>query len=266
MKTKLLSALIMIAVFVPILFIGKELFALAVGLIGCCALYELIHLKKKEKEIPFLTVALAYIATLYIIFSNYTSQELNLLLDYRLICLLIFIFLIPTVLVGDNKKYSFQDGMYLLGSSLLVGCSFNLAILLRNISLSKFVYLLLITIFTDTFAQITGNYIGQHKLSPTISPNKTVEGLLGGTIMGVFVAMTFYLTVVSPTAPFIPVLIVTTSLSLIGQLGDLVFSGIKRYYQVKDFSNLIPGHGGVLDRIDSILFVVLMYTLFITII
>lgn len=266
MKIKVLSAVLMIAILVPVLFIGGDLFALIIGILGCFALYELIQLKKKEKEIPFLTIALAYLSTIYIIFSNYTSKDLSLLLDYRLICLLIFIFLIPTVLVGNNRKYSFQDGLYLLGASLLVGCSFNLFILLRNISLEKIIYLLFITTITDTFALVTGTYIGKHKLCPTISPNKTVEGCVGGTIMGVFVAMTFYLTVINQTAPFIPLLIVTTTLSLIGQLGDLVFSGVKRYYQVKDFSNLIPGHGGILDRVDSILFVVLMYTLFITII
>ena len=124
----------------------------------------------------------------------------------------------------------------------------------------------IITIITDTFALITGKCIGKHKLSPTISPNKTIEGLIGGTVMGVFVASIFYVTAIDPHVQIIQLLIVTTSLSLIGQLGDLAFSQIKRYYNVKDFSNFIPGHGGVLDRLDSIIFVVLMYTLFITII
>jgi len=266
MKTRILSAVAMILIFVPLLFIGGELFALAGGVIGCFALYELIALKKSEKKIPFLTEVLAYLATIYMIFSNYTSQEILLSVDYRLICLLIFIFLIPTVLVGDNKKYSFQDGLYLLGASLLVGFSFNLLILVRNYSRDVLIYLFLITIMTDTFALVVGSLIGKHKLCPTVSPNKTVEGLVGGTVMGVFVAMTYYLTMIHPDASFMTLFIVTTSLSLIGQLGDLVFSQVKRYYQVKDFSNLIPGHGGVLDRMDSIIFVVLMYTLFITII
>jgi len=266
MKTRILSAVIMFAIFIPVLLVGGEVFALASGLIGCFALYELIHLKVKEKSVPFLTKALAYLATVYIIFSNYTSQDIIFSVDYRLLCLLIFIFLIPIVLVGNNKKYSFQDGLYLLGATLLVGFSFNLLILIRNYSLETLIYLFLITIITDTFAMLTGMYIGRHKLCPEISPKKTIEGLIGGTIMGVFVAFMFYITVINPSVSYLSLFIVTISLSLIGQLGDLVFSQVKRYYEVKDFSNLIPGHGGVLDRLDSIIFVVLMYTLFITII
>lgn len=266
MKIRILSAVVMFLIFVPVLLIGNAVFAVTCGIVGSFALYELINIKKNERDIPFLTKVLAYISTVYIIFSNYTSHAMIFSVDYRLICLLIFIFLIPTVVVANNKKYSFQDGLYLLGASLLVGFSFNLLILIRNYSLETLIYLFIITIITDTFALITGKCIGKHKLSPTISPNKTIEGLIGGTVMGVFVASIFYVTAIDPHVQIIQLLIVTTSLSLIGQLGDLAFSQIKRYYNVKDFSNFIPGHGGVLDRLDSIIFVVLMYTLFITII
>ena len=266
MKVRVLSAIVMLFVFVPLLFLGGEVFAVVAGIVGCFSLYELIALKNSEKKIPFLTKALAYLSTIYIIFSNYNSREFIFSMDYRLICLLIFIFLVPTVVVGNNKKYSFQDGLYLLGASLLIGFSFNLLILLRNYSLQILIYLFLITIFTDTFAFVTGKLVGKHLLCPSISPNKTIEGVIGGTVMGVFIAATYYITVIKANVPLASLLIVTTSLSLIGQLGDLVFSQVKRCYKVKDFSSLIPGHGGVLDRMDSIIFVVLMYTLFITII
>ena len=99
-----------------------------------------------------------------------------------------------------------------------------------------------------------------------ISPNKTIEGLIGGTLMGTFIPMVFYLTVINPNISMQILFIVTISLSLIGQLGDLVFSAIKRHYKVKDFSNLIPGHGGILDRFDSIIFVILGAVLFLSII
>ncbi len=266
MKQRVISAIVLLLIFIPLLFIGKEPFALFMGIVACLGLYEMMNLKQKEKEIPFLTRVLAYLATLYIVFCNYTSNEIIFSIDYRLLCILIFAFLIPSVVIGDNKRYSFQDGLYLLGASLLIGFSFNLLVLIRNYSRNILIYLFLITIITDTFALVTGKNIGKHKLCPTISPNKTVEGLIGGTIMGTFVATVFYATVINAQIDLVPLLIVTVSLSLVGQLGDLVFSQMKRYYQVKDFSNLIPGHGGVLDRLDSIIFVVLMYTLFITII
>ena len=103
---------------------------------------------------------------------------------------------------------------------------------------------------TDVFAYLTGYYIGEHKLCPTISPKKTIEGLIGGLAMGTFVASTFYFVVINSNMSLVLVIFITLFLSLIGQLGDLVFS------------SLIPGHGGILDRFDSLVFVALAFILF----
>ena len=100
---------------------------------------------------------------------------------------------------------------------------------------------------TDTFALFTGMFIGKNKLAPSISPKKTIEGFIGGALMGTFIATSFYVTVINQSMPL--------------QLGDLVFSFVKREYGKKDFSNLIPGHGGILDRFDSLIFVVLAFIL-----
>ena len=115
---------------------------------------------------------------------------------------------------------------------------------------------------TDVLAYQTGYYIGEHKLCPTISPKKTIEGLVGGLTMGTFVASTFYFVVINSNMSLVLVIFITLFLSLIGQLGDLVFSSIKRTYNVKDYSSLIPGHGGILDRFDSLVFVALAFILF----
>ena len=266
MKERIISAIVMIAILLPIVLAGGELFALLAAVIGCLGLRELIALKRSEKEIPFLTEVMAYLATIYMVFTNYASKELIFSVDYRLICVLIFVFLIPTVLVGNNKRYSFKDGLYLLGASLLIGFAFNLAVLIRNYSLTRLKYLLLIATFTDTFALVTGKFIGKHKLCPEISPKKTVEGAIGGAIMGTFMGMVYYTTFISSNVDLVILFIVTITLSFIGQLGDLIFSQIKRNYKIKDFSNLIPGHGGVLDRLDSMIFIILMFTLFINVI
>lgn len=263
MKKRIISAIIMMLLCIPLLILGGEYFTLFVAIIGVLGLKELLDLRRKEHDIPFLVVVLSYLSVIYIVFSGYLSTNLYLSIDFRLIAILIFIFLIPCVIVDKKYEYSFNDGLYLLGCIFLIGFSFNLIVLVRNHSLSVLIYLLLITIVTDTFALVTGKLIGKNKLCPTISPNKTVEGLIGGTIFSTFVASVFYITVINPSADIIRLLIVTVSLSLIGQLGDLVFSSIKRKNKVKDFSNLIPGHGGILDRLDSLIFVVLMYVMFI---
>ena len=77
--------------------------------------------------------------------------------------------------------------------------------------------------------------------------------------MGTIVATAFYFTVINSSCSLVLLILVTCGLSVVGQIGDLVFSAIKRYYDVKDFSNLIPGHGGILDRFDSLIFVILAF-------
>ena len=104
--------------------------------------------------------------------------------------------------------------------------------------------------------------VGKNKLCPEISPKKTVEGLIGGIVMGTFAATAFYFTVINSNISLVFLIFITALLCLVGQLGDLVFSSIKRYYGVKDFSNLIPGHGGILDRFDSLIFVTLAFIIF----
>lgn len=110
---------------------------------------------------------------------------------------------------------------------------------------------------TDTFAYFTGFFFGKHKLCPKISPKKTIEGALGGTIFCV-IAFVVYAIIISKINPelkpnFIGFAIVGLIMSVLSQTGDLLASVIKRTYGIKDYGNLFPGHGGVLDRFDSVL-------------
>ena len=120
---------------------------------------------------------------------------------------------------------------------------------------------LLITILTDTFAYIGGRLFGRHKLIERISPNKTIEGSIIGSLIGTIVPTIFYIYMISPGSNIIKIVLITLVLSIVGQFGDLVFSSIKRHYKIKDFSNIMPGHGGVLDRLDSIIFVLIGYVI-----
>ena len=149
--------------------------------------------------------------------------------------------------------------LFLVGSILFVGLSFNLLLVTRNISITYIIYLFLITTITDTFALFTGMLVGKHKLAPEISPKKTIEGAIGGSLMGTIVASAFYVTVINQSISLVLVIVLTMLLSVVGQIGDLAFSSIKRYYGKKDFSDLIPGHGGILDRFDSLVFVTMAF-------
>ena len=259
MKTRIISAIIMILVFIPFIIIGELPFAIFMSVLSLLGLYELLKVRESKKSFPIVLKVLAYILTLYFCLYNTSSIEFFNKFDYRVMALVIFTFITPMVFINDTKKYNLNDALFLIGSVLFIGFSFNLIIITRNYDITYIIYLLLITTITDTFALFTGKLIGSHKLCPKISPKKTVEGLIGGVIMGTFVATVFYNTVISSSVPLVIVIVSTLILSLIGQLGDLVFSSIKRYYEVKDFSNMIPGHGGILDRFDSLIFVTLAF-------
>jgi len=115
----------------------------------------------------------------------------------------------------------------------------------------------------DTFAMIIGNLIGKNKIAPDISPNKTWEGAICGVLLSSAIASIYYLNIIGNIS-VIKIVLLTILLAVAGQIGDLVFSKIKREYNLKDFSHIMPGHGGILDRIDSIVFVILTFTIIYT--
>ena len=110
---------------------------------------------------------------------------------------------------------------------------------------------------TDIFAFFTGKLIGKHKFSK-VSPKKSIEGCIGGTIGAVILILLYTMAVNyfwNLQYSYVVMAVIGVALSLIGQMGDLAASSIKRYVDIKDYSNLIPGHGGMLDRIDSLIFI-----------
>ncbi len=265
MTKRVISAVILVLIFVPFLIIGELPFTIFMSVLSIFGLYELLKVRETKKKFPIVLKIFAYLLTCYFCLYNTSSIEFINKFDYRVMAFIIFLFISPMVFINNNEKYNLNDALFLIGSVLFIGLSFNLIIITRNYDITYVIYLLLITTITDTFALFTGSLIGKHKLCPKISPKKTIEGLVGGVIMGTFVATVFYNTLISSTVPLVTVIMLTFVLCLVGQLGDLVFSSIKRYYDVKDFSNLIPGHGGILDRFDSLIFVVLAFTILIEI-
>lgn len=265
MKTRVISAIVVLAIFIPLILIGGISFQIAAFILSILGLKEFLDIKKTKKELPLFIEFICYIALALIVFFN-SSQDFALSVDYRLIAGVFLTFLIPTVLYHDKQLYSINDAFYLIGGVFFLGVSFSLFVFIRNESLLILLYLLMISIFTDTFAYITGLLIGKNKLLEEISPKKTVEGMIGGTLLGVFIASMYFHTVVDNNLAIYIVIFMTLFLSIIAQFGDLVFSAIKRYFGKKDFSNIMPGHGGILDRLDSIIFVALGFMFFISLI
>lgn len=265
MKKRVISAIVALLIFIPIFLIGGALYDLAFIILAVIGLHEFLKIREEKKEFPVFISFISYVLLILIVTTGITTKEMIFTIDFRVISALILVFLVPTVLYHDRSIYSIVDAFYLIGGVFFLGVSFSLLIIFRNIDLKLLIYLFTITIMTDTYAFIIGRLIGKHKLLENISPNKTLEGMISGTFFGTILGTLYYLSFISIDKNIIIVILTTLFLSILGQLGDLVFSAIKRYYGKKDFSNIMPGHGGILDRFDSIIFVVLGFLFFTTV-
>lgn len=247
MKTRLLSALVALIIFIPLIIIGDTYFKIGLSVVGLLAMKELMDVKRNVvSTIRILT----YILALVLILVN-----VSLAIKIFIIILMYFSLLI----FFDSNKYNIEIGSYLCMFLIFIVSVFTYLYKIRMSNINTLIYLLLISTCTDTFAFFGGNLFGKRKLIPRISPNKTVEGALIGLAFGTIIPSIFYLYMVLPGADIFSVILLTLILSAIGQMGDLIFSSIKRYFKVKDFSNIMPGHGGVLDRLDSLIFITISY-------
>ena len=250
MAKRVVSAIVMVLLFIPFLVIGGVPFIVLMSVLGVLGLYELLRIRgNAKKKFPLVMRIIAYIFVVFLITNNAGNIDLQYDLDYRLVSAIIFLFLAPMVFINNNKKYNLNDALFLVGSVVFIGLSFNLLSVIRNFNVAYIIYLLLITTMTDTFALFTGMLVGKHKLCPTISPKKTIEGAVLGTIFGLcsgtgayFVVTrlleeTVFLTFndMHLAIEILCVVGITLLLSVTGQLGDLVFSFIKREFNQKDF-------------------------------
>lgn len=266
MKQRVISAIVALLIIIPIILRGGVLYDICAIILALLGLKEFLGIRETKKEIPIFIHFISYIILTLLVITGINQDNLIFKVDYRVLAALILVFLIPTVMYHKKEKYSVNDAFYLLGGVFFLGISFSLLIIIRNISLLILIYILLITIMTDTYAYIIGRLIGKTKLLETISPNKTWEGLISGSIVGTFIASVYFKLIVNPSCNILLIIFVTLFLSILGQLGDLSFSAIKRYFGQKDFSNIMPGHGGILDRLDSLMFVTLAYLILFTVI
>ena len=239
MKKRVLSAAVLLTIFIPLLAIGGIPFKIGVGIVSILAFKEVIDLKKKDRELPSIIKIIGVICLLLIIFMTPKNYINDMSISYISLGLLLICFLLPTIFYGKNDKYNTKDAFYLIGWTLLLGIFFNSLIFLVDFNILYLIYLLLITILNDTFALIFGRLIGNHKLIPNVSPKKTWEGSICGAILGTFIAVMYFINIINPAVNLMRIIVITLMLSIIGQIGDLVFSKIKREVQIKDFSNLI---------------------------
>ena len=258
LKTRIITAVVLLAVLLPVLFLGSPLAVLALcAVFFAAACWEGLRLFENRMSIP-----VAVIWTALFVWLAYTGNQTQFMLVWMLGVLAWVFKFLPAFRFGlpamGSISNRFFSALYLI---CVLGCFLAILVLQRHSA----VYLLsvmLIVWIADVGAYFCGKAFGKNKLAPTISPGKSWEGALGGWICVLiiaavstqvpFLADTFAVTILSHWgwAGLILVLSILTAGSV---TGDLVESQLKRRAQMKDSSNLLPGHGGVLDRIDALI-------------
>jgi len=164
------------------------------------------------------------------------------------------------------ERFSASNFGEMLVTILYPAIGFGALYALRSIDLYNLGFLFMITIFTDIFAYAVGVRFGKHRLAVKISPKKSIEGSIGGTVFATIITLV-YLQVFNVTHIgviemnlFVSIILIVFT-SIMGQIGDLVASKMKRSFEIKDFSNIFPGHGGVMDRFDSTIFAAMVLML-----
>lgn len=273
MIKRILTGLVLTVILVPLAFIGGWAYVAMAMIISYLAGYEVLKvmniadpaLRKLKYVVPLwnvYTLLFAFIAPEWILASIALATAA----------------LMGITMVINNM--SLKTSLSVVFCYLYTGVLWMLTVMVRNplttyhelfdlsIGFYLFSFLVLVVCATDIGAYVIGILFGKRKLCPTISPKKTIGGAIGGGVFGTLVGIGFYLLVseVILHAPLLNIVdgnkalniivigIISLVVSICGQIGDLVASKIKRSYDVKDYSNLLPGHGGILDRFDSLIF------------
>lgn len=310
MKQRIITGTVLCLILIPLLMV-KELFPLfqvTMLVLAVIASTEMIRLYEQQKKFPLgvkiiiiISSALIYMSCLtewakFVKSTNGLDDSLSShilhLFNLEIGFLPMFLVVVITLLACMVFCHDFDGGDVGKGLTTIcyTGLGFGALTILRFLGLRFIVYLLMITILTDVFAYFGGSKFGKHKMCPTISPHKTWEGAIIGSLVAVICATTiayFYgtffrgyfnedgiKTLFSNTSDvsvfwkgdfdklnsfwqFIAIFGISIFISIAGQVGDLVASKLKRTYGLKDYGNIFPGHGGVLDRLDSAIFAAL---------
>lgn len=253
MKQRIITGVVAAAIFIPFVILGKVPFAIIVYAMAAIGLFEILRMKKISIfSIPGLIGLFALFSILMPISLEQTIAEMTTYSKIDLIVIAAILLLIYTVIVKNS--FTFDDAAFTLLGAFYVGIGFYYLMATREAGLEFIIFALLVVWSTDSGAYFTGRKFGKNKLWPEISPNKTIEGFVGGIVIAIVFAIIMQL-IYPFDVSWLALIIVTIVSSIFGQLGDLVESAIKRHYSVKDSGNLLPGHGGILDRFDSLLFV-----------
>ncbi|MEG0274825.1 phosphatidate cytidylyltransferase [Amedibacillus sp. YH-ame10] len=243
MKTRIITALLIIACVVPPLVYGGWLIKVLLAFIVIAGGIELLGLSENKGKWPIYAKPLAI---LFVFLMLYFQGKL-------LFPILGFACLIFLSIPVFTQKFHAKDGFLCIAYIVFFYAIASAFIHIFTTNKLLVWYIIIATYGCDTGAYFCGRFLGKHKLNERISPKKTWEGAIGGWFIGTIASFAFAYFLI-PDLSVMSILLGSCLMCVTGQIGDLAFSSIKRSFNIKDFSDLLPGHGGVLDRVDSLVF------------
>lgn len=256
--TRLISGILLLAFTFVTMFFGGQVLLVTLFMISLLGLYELYKVIKFENT---LLAYVGYVAAFiwYINIDNKQSPLFNINVP-ELMVLSIAVVALLLVFVMNYTKYSANQLFSAIFGIFYIPVMISFIFKTREtIAFGQWLaWMVYVSSWgSDTCAYAIGRLFGKHKLSPVISPNKSIEGSIGGVLGSALIGIIFGLIMTNYTGKSENLIIIFAVIggmgSIISQIGDLAASGIKRNYDIKDYGNLIPGHGGILDRYDSII-------------
>lgn len=253
MRQRVKTSIVLAVLIIPAVLFGGWSYNLIIGAVALIGTMELLQMANIDtKSLPSIAT---YIGTLSIVYyhmiASYIPEQLS---DGIIPVFAVLLLLISTVIVPGFNFTKAGISALTMG---YVGVGSQAAIIIRQEDLAIFVFILLVIVSTDIGAYFIGSKIGKRKLAPLLSPNKSVEGSIGGIVLALLTT-SIYLNFITLPYSYIIMLLIAIILSITGQFGDLLESAFKRHFGVKDSGTILPGHGGILDRFDSILFTLSM--------
>lgn len=262
MIKRIITGLIALAILIPLLvFSGTFVFPVLLAIVTVICLFEMFRCMGIHKKYD-ITMSAYTVAVIVPFFMRYIDNKVSV----AKLCFVVGIMYLITVfasMIWSHGRIQFNDSMTIFVITAYIIGSINSIIFVRDFEdVGQYVYMLIFfgAWMTDTFAYFAGYFFGKHKLIADVSPKKTVEGSIGG-ILGCILSFIAYGLIVDiafeRTANIWFLALMGFIASVVAQIGDLLMSVIKRHYGVKDYGAIFPGHGGMLDRLDSVLTVAL---------
>ena len=258
MLVRVISAVVALCILVPVVYFSETAaLPVAAAIVCCICLFEMLGCLKLRKNlwvsVPFYLVG---------IFAPLAMRYMNnktLLLACLCACVAVLAMIMLTVNVFSKRKIHTSQTASMFMTGCYIIAAFTAIIYIRDSGVHG--KILLVMMFaapwvTDTFAYLFGRLMGKHKLIPEVSPKKTIEGSIAGIVFCMIYVILFGFIctkIWDVTCNYAILAALGVLLSIVGQIGDLAMSVIKREYEIKDFGKIMPGHGGALDRFDSVL-------------